>query len=103
MLRGHSDLRGPHGALRSSARTGQDGVRYPAKVLGKLRHLSNSVNSADFSPTDQQGEVHLVLREILMNARAALDDLVEDDLANFNRVLTERGLNPLISEDEGEW
>jgi hypothetical protein len=83
--------------------TGQDGVRYPAKVLGKLRHLSNSVNSADFSPTDQQGEVHLVLREILMNARAALDDLVEDDLANFNRVLTERGLNPLISEDEGEW
>ena len=83
--------------------TGQDGVRYPAKVLGKLRHLSNSVNSADFSPTDQQGEVHLVLREILMHARAALDDLVEDDLANFNRVLTERGLNPLISEDEGEW
>ena len=79
--------------------TGQDGVRYPAKVLGKLRHLSNSVNSADFSPTDQHGEVHLVLREILMNARAQLDDLVEDGLANFNRILTERGLNPLISED----
>ena len=79
--------------------TGQDGVRYPAKVLGKLRHLSNSVNSADFSPTDQHGEVHLVLREILMNARAQLDDLVEDGLANFNRILAERGLNPLISED----
>jgi hypothetical protein len=79
--------------------TGQDGVRYPAKVLGKLRHLSNSVNSADFSPTDQHGEVHLVLREILMNARVRLDDLVEDDLANFNRILAERGLNPLISED----
>ena len=80
--------------------TGQDGVRYPAKVLGKLRHLSNSVNSADFSPTDQHGEVHLVLREILMNARAQLDDLVEDGLANFNRILAERGLNPLISEDQ---
>ncbi len=79
--------------------TGQDGVRYPAKVLGKLRHLSNSVNSADFSPTDQHGEVHLVLREILMNSRAQLDDLVEDGLANFNRILAERGLNPLISED----
>ena len=79
--------------------TGQDGVRYPAKVLGKLRHLSNSVNSADFSQTDQHGEVHLVLREILMNARAQLDDLVEDGLANFNRILAERGLNPLISED----
>jgi len=25
--------------------------------------------------------------------------LVEDDLANFNRILAERGLNPLISED----
>ena len=34
-----------------------------------------------------------------MNARAQLDDLVEDGLANFNRILAERGLNPLISED----
>lgn len=79
--------------------TGQDGVRYPAKVRGKLNHLANGVSVADFAPTDQQGEVHVLLRDILIRARADLDELVESDLAAFNRLLAERGLNPLISDD----
>jgi len=81
--------------------TGQDGVRYPSQVLGRLRHLSNSVNSADFAPTDQQGEVNGLLRAILTDARADLEEVLADDLAAFNRLLAERGLNPLISD--GDW
>jgi hypothetical protein len=79
--------------------TGQDGVRYPAKVAGKLRHLGNGTGTADFQPTDQQGEVQVLIRVILMNARGELDALLESDLATFNRLLVERGLNPLISDD----
>ncbi|MGY8797616.1 MAG: VPS10 domain-containing protein [Longimicrobiales bacterium] len=84
--------------LRSTG-TGQDGVRYPAKVAGKLRHLANGTGTADFRPTDQQGEVQVLLRTILMNARGELDDLMTEELAAFNRLLVEHGLNPLISDD----
>jgi photosystem II stability/assembly factor-like uncharacterized protein len=82
--------------------TGQDGVRYPAKVIGRLRHLANGTGTADFRPTDQQGEVRGLLHERLTNARTALDALIAGDLAAFNRTLRERGLNPLISEDGGQ-
>jgi hypothetical protein len=34
-----------------------------------------------------------------MNARGELDDLMTEELAAFNRLLVEHGLNPLISDD----
>ena len=83
--------------LRSTG-TGQDGVRYPSKVVGQLRHLANGVGTADFRPADQQGEVQVLLRDHLMNAREELETTLSEDLAAFNRLLAERGLNPLISE-----
>lgn len=79
--------------------TGQDGVRYPAKIAGKLSHLYGGVANADFPPTDQQGEVLTILEERLREAEGALDALVGGALADFNRTLRERGLNPLISEE----
>ena len=82
--------------------TGQDGVRYPAKVLGKLRHLAGGVGTADFQPTDQHREVQVLLREILMDARADLDALLAGDVAAFNQLLRDRGLNPLISDTDGD-
>jgi photosystem II stability/assembly factor-like uncharacterized protein len=81
--------------------TGQDGVRYPAKVMGKLRHLAGGVGTADFAPTDQQREVHVILREILMNARTELDALLSGEVTDFNQLLRDRGLNPLISDNDG--
>jgi hypothetical protein len=77
--------------------TGQDGVRYEAKLIERLGHLANGVGTADFRPTDQQGQVNAVLLEVLTNAEAALKDLTDDELATFNRMLRDRGLNPLIS------
>ena len=77
--------------------TGQDGVRAPAMVVGKLRHLRNGVGTSDFRPSSQQGAVGVILNEILMNARAELDELLDDDLDRFNHMLRDRGLNPLIS------
>lgn len=78
--------------------TGQDGVRYPSKIAGKLRHLSGGVETADFRPTDQHREVHTLLRSALMDARSEMDAVLQEDLAAFNRLLSERGLNPLISD-----
>lgn len=81
--------------------TGQDGVRWPAKIDSKLRHLSNGVGTADFRPTDQQREVHALLRSMLTEARARLDEVVAGELAEFNQLLRSRGLNPLISDGDG--
>jgi hypothetical protein len=78
--------------------TGQDGVRYPAKVVEKLGHLANGVGEADFRPTDQQGDVNAVLLRTLEEAEQGLATLVERELAEFNRTLRDRGLNPLISD-----
>ncbi len=83
--------------LRSTG-TGQDGVRYPAKIAGKLRHLAGGVETADFRPTDQHQEVQTLLRNALMDARGELAAVLENDLAAFNRLLADRGLNPLISD-----
>ncbi len=71
--------------------TGQDGVRYPAKLIGKLRHLSNGVASADFPPTDQQREVHEVLRAMLRDAQSGLAAILQNDLPAFNNLLAGRG------------
>ncbi|MEZ4416037.1 MAG: sialidase [Gemmatimonadota bacterium] len=71
--------------------TGQDGVRYPAKLIEKLGHLSGGVGTADFRPTDQQREVHQVLKEMLREAQQGLAALVSGDLAAFNQMLQQRG------------
>ena len=78
--------------------TGQDGVRYPSKVLEKLDHIAGGVGTADFRPTDQQGEVNAVLLQMLEHAEQGLQALLQSDLAQFNRTLRDRGLNPLISD-----
>jgi hypothetical protein len=78
--------------------TGQDGVRYPSKVVEKLSHLAGGVGTADFRPTDQQGEVNAVLLQMLEHAEQGLSALLQSDLAQFNRTLRDRGLNPLISD-----
>ena len=78
--------------------TGQDGVRWPAKIVNRLRYLAGTVATADFPPNDQQGEVHAVLRERLDQSRAAWTALLENELPAFNRMLQQRNLPRLISD-----
>ena len=66
-------------------------------ALLRLGHLAGGVGTADFRPTDQHGQVNAILLEVLVTSEEALDDLLNGDLAAFNRMLRERGLNPLIS------
>ena len=43
----------------------------------------------------------MILRQVITDARAALEALFDGDLAEFNNLLRSRGLNPLISDGEG--
>jgi hypothetical protein len=78
--------------------TGQDGVRWPARVVGRLGHLAGGVGTGDYPPTDQQGEVHVILKERIRDARAALKTVLQDELTRFNELLRQHNLAPLISQ-----
>jgi photosystem II stability/assembly factor-like uncharacterized protein len=82
--------------------TGQDGVRYPAKISERLRYLAGNVGTADFRPTEQHGEVHQVLKQQLERARAALERIVSSDLPAFNRMLQQRNLPAIIITDPAQ-
>jgi photosystem II stability/assembly factor-like uncharacterized protein len=72
--------------------TGQDGVRWPAKVAARISYLARVVAIADFRPTDQHQEVHQVLEGRLSQAEQELDELLRTVLPEFNRTLEERDL-----------
>jgi hypothetical protein len=78
--------------------TGQDGVRYPAKVSERLRYLIGAVGTSDFKPTDQMGEVHTVLKAELEEARRNLQAILETDLPALNQLLQARNLPRIIME-----
>ncbi|HSA57462.1 MAG TPA: hypothetical protein VLE53_17250 [Gemmatimonadaceae bacterium] len=79
--------------------TGQDGVRWPAQISERLRYLAGNVATADFGPTDQQGEVHAVLKAQLDSARRSLDVILSTDLPALNRLLQQRNLPGIIMEE----
>ncbi len=67
----------------------EDAFRSPMKLYGRLSALASDINASgiDFRPTDQQGEVYEVLNGRLQDARQKFDQLVEEDIAAFNKKL----------------
>ncbi|MBI4539830.1 MAG: sialidase [Gemmatimonadetes bacterium] len=76
---------------------GQDGVRWPAKLIDRLRNLASGLEQADFAPTDQQVEVHQLLKQQITTYRSQLSELVTRDLAEFNRTLRERNIANIVA------
>ncbi len=72
--------------------TGQDRVRWPARIAGKLAHLKASIAVADYPPTDQHYEVHKLLRQKLKSAGKELDRVIKTDLSRFNKLLRKHKL-----------
>ncbi len=78
--------------------TGQDAVRWPVKVMGRLAYLAEVVASADFPPPDQHREVQAVLEERLRSVESEYESVLATEVADFNRMLRELELSPVISE-----
>ena len=83
--------------LRLTGR-GQDGVRFGATLLQKLGYVSGGISVADFSPTDQEGEVKVLLNGQLNDYITRLDGYVGNEVETLNRMLRERGM-VIISDD----
>ena len=76
--------------------TGQDRVRWPTRLAGRIAYLANAVSVADFRPAEQHREVHQLLKERLQTYQRELDTLLENELPAFNRTLRERDLPTIV-------
>jgi hypothetical protein len=85
--------------LRLSGGTaGQDTIRWPRKLFSKLTSLAGYTSGTDHPPTDQSAEVRDLYRVQLTEALARWRELAASDIAQFNRLLSERGLPPIVSQ-----
>jgi hypothetical protein len=85
--------------LRLSGGTaGQDTIRWPRQFFAKLTSLAGYVSGTDDRPTAQAAEVRDLYRVWLTEVLARWDDLARGDVARFNRMLSDRGLPPVISQ-----
>jgi photosystem II stability/assembly factor-like uncharacterized protein len=75
---------------------GQDDVRYPMKLMGRLGWLADGASVADFAPTTQQREVQQLLREQVHGARGRLDALLQKEVAGFNEKLRKRNVANIV-------
>lgn len=86
--------------LRVTGR-GQDNVRWRAKLMSKLGYLANGLASADFKPTDQQGQVQKLLGEQVKSHQGNLQLLVSRDLGAFNELLRKKNVPNVIPRKAG--
>jgi hypothetical protein len=77
--------------------TGQDGVRWPVRLMSKINYLANGLSGSDFGPTTQQREVHAQFKEQLSAHRKRLDEVMSKDLRAFNELLRSRSLGSVMT------
>jgi photosystem II stability/assembly factor-like uncharacterized protein len=93
-------LTGVEGNLIQLKLTGgsQDILRWPMKLYGKISMLAGSIMSGDFPPTDQALEVYAMYKKEIADYRSQVRELIEKDVAEFNRMLAENKLEGVVTE-----
>ena len=85
--------------LKATGR-GQDDVRWPTMLVGKISYLAGEVSSSDFPPTTQDIAVHEELKKQAASSQEEIRQLVAKDVAAFNAMLRERGIGNIISRTQ---
>ena len=75
---------------------GQDGVRWPPKLLGKINYLAGGLASGDFAPTKQQREVHALFKQQLNGLRQRVDDVLNRDVPALNKSLADSNIKTVV-------
>ena len=75
---------------------GQDFLRTPSQLMEKLAHLADTLQYADFAPTDQQLEVHQLLADQVSANATDLTTVVSKDVATFNEMLRRRNVGTIV-------
>jgi hypothetical protein len=75
-----------------------DELRWPSKFYVKLGFLADQVASSDYPPTDQMIDVHRMFTSQLAAQQEKQRKVVEEDLAAFDRLLTEKKIPRILSD-----
>ncbi len=81
-------------------RSPQDPLNFPIKLTNKLAHLNSLVGMDDFPPTEQDIEVKNELTAKINSELEQFDELLSDEIKEFNRQFNELNLNYLFVEAE---
>lgn len=76
--------------------TGQDQIRWPTMLSGRLAYLIRVVTVNDFPPTDQHREVQGVLEERMRDVLAEVRAAVESDVGSLNETLESQGVPSVL-------
>ena len=77
---------------------GQDGVRFPGKLMKKLAYLSSAVATADFRPPNQHQTVYEELRASWEDVEGRWNSYQEGPLKELITLLQENEIGPLVSQ-----
>ena len=83
-------------------RSGQDPLNFPIKLTNKLAHLNSLVSMGDFAPTDQDVAVKDEITKKVMHQLEIFDQLIADQVAQFNKAFNTQNLNYLFVNEEKE-
>jgi len=75
---------------------GQDDVRWPEKLAGKITYLADETESSDFAPTTQQVAVGEELKKQSDQFQQEYQELVAKEVAAFNAMLREKNVTNII-------
>lgn len=81
-------------------RSGQDPLNFPIKLTNKLAHLNSLVGMDDFPPTQQDIAVKNELTQKINTELVKFDQLVTNEIKNFNDQFNAKQLNYLFVEEE---
>ncbi len=77
-------------------RSGQDPLNFPIKLNNQIAALRRSIETGDGRPTAQSYVVFRELSERLAAVRGRLDVVLKNELAQFNRLLTDKRLEVVV-------
>jgi hypothetical protein len=75
---------------------GQDTIRWPIMLGGQLRYLAGRIAESDFAPTQPMLDVHEVLTTELRAHERRFEELIDIEIAEFNRLLDARGAQGVV-------
>ncbi len=79
-------------------RSNQDPLNFPIKLNNQIAALRRSIESGDGRPTEQSFVVFKELSAQIDEQRKRLDEVLSNDLTTFNRLLSERKVDPVRTE-----
>jgi photosystem II stability/assembly factor-like uncharacterized protein len=80
-------------------RSGQDPLNFPIRLTNKLGHLNSLVSMGDFAPTEQDIAVKNELTKAIDSQLSAFNNLVDQEIKEFNAAFNSKNLNYLFIED----